>query len=151
MEGRATTGPSRAPRGWSRFAIRMIVSVCVVLALRWPLPVFRASLLGEGAIDETLSAFLVSFALGVLGLPGVLAALWGLGQEPGVPAPWWIRGGLVATLASAVTTGAWIGVSVREIGATLSGLEVAAQAVPIAVAAAAAVVLRIHVAHVTER
>lgn len=151
MSGRAKTGPGVSRRGWFGLAVRALVSACVVLALRWPLPVFRASLFGEGAIDGTIFAFLASFALGVLGLPGVLVALWGQRPEAGVtPSPWWMRAGLVATLASSLTTGAWIAVSVREIGATLSGLEVAAQSIPIAVAAITSVVLRIRVARVTE-
>lgn len=46
--------------------------------------------------------------------------------------------------------GAWIAVSVREIGARTLRREVAAQSIPIAGAAATSAVLRIRVARVTE-
>ncbi|MGK2857290.1 MAG: hypothetical protein ACSLFQ_08795 [Thermoanaerobaculia bacterium] len=147
----AKTGPRVAARGWGAFAIRATVSACALLALRWPLPVFWASVRGHGAFDATVGAFLATFALGVAGLPGFLAAVWGRWSGRGVTVGWWIRGGLVATLAASLTTAAWIGVSVHEIGVTLQWGEVVAQSLPIAVAAVSAVVLRIHVARITSR
>lgn len=149
MSGSAVTKPSRAPRGWIGSVIRAILSCCAVLSLRWPMPVFWTSLRGEGAIDGTIGAFLASFVLGLLGLPGFLAALWGRWTGSGSAAPWWIRLGLVATLASSLTIAAWIAVSVREIGSTLTRLEVVLQLAPVATVALAAVALRIRVARVT--
>ena len=136
-------------RGLACLAIRAIVTAGAVLALRWPLPVFWSSVRGEGAVDATISAFLASFALGLCGLPGFLAALWGWQGSSGSAAPRWIRVGLVATLASSLTTAGWIAISVQEIRATLETSEIVAQTLPLAVTAVAAVVLRIHVARVT--
>lgn len=149
MSGSAGTKPSGAARGWSGPVIRTILSCCAVLSLRWPMPVFWASLRGEGAIDGTVGAFLASFVLGMLGLPGFLAALWGRGTGSGSAAPRWIRLGLVATLASSLTIATWIAISVREIGSTLTRLDVVLQSAPVAVVALAAVALRIRVARVT--
>ena len=144
-----TPESERAPRRWFRPALRVVLSICAILSLRWPLPVFWSSVSGESSIDPTVGAFLASFALGALGLPGFLVALWGSRAGEGDPARWWVRGGLVATLAGAVTTGVWIAISVREIGGTLSESEIVIQSVPIVLTATAAIVLRIHVARVT--
>ncbi|MCM2314657.1 MAG: hypothetical protein NDJ92_05845 [Thermoanaerobaculia bacterium] len=149
MSGRAVTKLPGASRGGIAPVLRALLSCCAVLSLRWPMPVFWASVRGEGAIDGTIGAFLVSFVLGLLGLPGFLAALWGRWTGSGSAAPRWIRLGLVATLASSLTTATWIAVSVREIGSTLTGLEVALQLAPVATVALAAVALRIRVARVT--
>lgn len=147
----AKTEPRGAARRWGAFAIRASVSACALLALRWPLPVSWASVRGDGAFDATVGAFLATFVLGIVGLPGFLAALWGRRGGRGVKVAWWIRVGLVATLASSLTTAAWIGVSVHEIGVTLQWGEVVGQFLPIAVAAVSAVALRIHVAYITSQ
>lgn len=127
--------------------LRVAVTTCALAALRWHLPLAWAAVRGGGTIDPTVAALLVSFLLGVAGLPGFFAALW-RGADAG---DWWVRAGLVATLVSAAATMLWLGVSVREIGATLTTKTMAWYLVPPAVTVAAAIVLRVNVARVTHR
>lgn len=126
----------------SRVLTRLLLTACALLALRWPLPVFWSTLRGEGAVDGPIAAFLASFLLGLLGLPGFLAALWSALPSATCDAPWWMRLGLLATVAGSVTTAGWIAISVREIGTTLEMREILLVALPVAVTAIAAVMLR---------
>lgn len=103
----------------------------------------------ESTVDATVGAFLASFALGLLGLPGFLAALWEWRSARGGAIGWWIRAGLLSTLASTITTATWIVISVREIGATLDAATIVAHLVPLGVTAASSIALRIHVSHIT--
>lgn len=132
-----------------QLAARLLVSACAILALRWELPVFRATVRGDGVVDATVGAFLAAFALGVVGLPGFLTAVWNERVAGRDPFRGWVRAALVMTLASGLTTATWILVSVSAIGSTLSADEVLAALAPIVVTLVASIYLRVRVACVT--
>lgn len=128
-----------------RRTVRVVVSLFPVLALRWHLPLVMSSLRGAATIDATVAAFLATFVLGVLGLPGFLSALW----RSGTPQAWWVGAGLLATIIASCSTLLWVAVAVSQIGTTLSAWTIAGFVVPCVATGVTAIWLRADVARVT--
>ncbi len=112
-----------------------------VLSLRWPWTVSVETLRGRGHIDLTIVAFVASFGMIVLGLPGYAAAVAGArGSSPvGRLA---LAGSLLFLLTGCLATLVWIVVSVRAIGGTLTPIQIALAVLPPMVTALSAVRLR---------
>ena len=99
------------------------------------------TLRGRGHIDLTIVAFLASFGMIALGLPGYAAALAGARGSSRV-GRFALVGSLLLMLTGCLATLVWIVVSVRVIGGTLKPIQIALTVLPPMVTALTAVRLR---------
>jgi len=118
------------------------VAACIALSLRWSYSVSVDVLGGVVSPDLTLAAYLATFVLLLLGIPGFLAFL--LAPLDSRSSRVLTAGSLLALLVGSLASLLWIVATVRMIGGTLSPAQMLTGMCPPAVSAGAAVWSRFH-------